>query len=61
MKCLFENNYRIIRIYQPDIYFNKINWKILLDNAINNPYKCQYISEDNNLYDNYKKLFKDNI
>jgi very-short-patch-repair endonuclease len=61
MKCLFDNNYRIIRIYQPDIYFNNINWKLLLQNAINTMYKCQYISFDNNLYNNYKKLFKNDL
>lgn len=34
MQCAIKNGYSIIRIYQPDIWGNKNDWKIKLDNAI---------------------------
>jgi very-short-patch-repair endonuclease len=56
MKCALEHGYSIIRISQEDIYNNTINWKELLEKAINNKEKVQYISKDENLYDKYKKM-----
>lgn len=53
MEKALEENIKIIRIYQPDIYHCKINWKKLLKNAIkNNNEKIIYISK-NNIYENF--------
>jgi very-short-patch-repair endonuclease len=59
MEKAIENGYKIIRIYQPDVYKNNINWKKLLTEAIKNTdkYTIQFISKDNNIYNNYVKKF----
>lgn len=57
MKCAFEHGYSIIRIFQEDIFNNTIDWKVLIEEAINSKEKVQYISKDINLYDNYKNYF----
>ena len=58
MKCALENGYRIIRIFQEDIFNNVIDWKTLLENAINNDEKVVFISKDPSLYENYKIIKK---
>ena len=34
MKCANENNYKMIRILQEDVYRNKYDWKTELNNNI---------------------------
>jgi pyruvate/2-oxoacid:ferredoxin oxidoreductase beta subunit len=55
-----KEGYSFIRIYQPDIWFNKIDWKeIILKNLYvrNIPNIC-YFSSNDNKYDEHKKLIK---
>lgn len=55
MKNAIKNNYRIIRIYQYDIFYNKIDWKNKLLEAINSDEEISYISLNKNMYINYQK------
>ena len=65
MKFAINNiqNLKIIRICQEDIYNNKINYKELLQELLNNNNLQQitYISNDISLYDNHKQYMKLNI
>ena len=65
MKFAINNiqNLKIIRICQEDIYNNKINYKELLQQLLNNNNLQQitYISNDISLYDNHKQYMKLNI
>jgi very-short-patch-repair endonuclease len=55
MKCALENNYKVIRIFQEDIFNNTIDWKTLIKSAVeNNDENVIYISKDAELYSNYK-------
>jgi len=55
MRKALKKDIKIIRIYQPDIYYEKINWKKLLKKAIKNKTeKIIYISK-NNIYENFLK------
>ncbi len=62
-KCI-ENGYSIIHIYQPDIWYDKYNWKNILRNAINDlkdkETQAVFISS-NNCYDLHIKNIKDCI
>ena len=61
MKCLIENGYSIVRIYQEDVLYDKNNWQNKLKLAILNSQICKYTfiktSKDNvnRVYDNYKR------
>jgi very-short-patch-repair endonuclease len=55
MQAAIDNNYRIIRIVQKDIFNNKFDWRILLDNAILRDDKFIFICQ-NNEYKNYIEL-----
>ena len=66
MNKALENNYKIIRISQEDIFRNKINWKELLLEAIEKLKTTEqnilYIAEhndidENDLYVNYQLEF----
>ena len=55
MKCANDNNYSIIRIYQPDVYNDKYNWVNELENSIesikqNKSIENHFIAS-NNIYD----------
>jgi very-short-patch-repair endonuclease/ribosome maturation factor RimP len=59
MKCAIEHGYKIIRVFQEDIYYNNVDWKHLLQTAINdNNSHVTYISKNCNLYDDYKTSLK---
>lgn len=55
MKLAIQHNYSIIRIYQLDIYNNKIDWKELLESNIRYYDKpcIIYLSDDAELYKNH--------
>jgi very-short-patch-repair endonuclease/DNA-directed RNA polymerase subunit RPC12/RpoP len=54
MKLAIENNYKIIRISQEDVWKNKIDWKNILLNTINNSSDViYYISLQPDLYKNH--------
>jgi len=60
MKLAINKGYNIIRIFQEDIWNDKINWKNLIDITIQicnlkifNP-KVYYIAKDISIYDNHK-------
>ena len=56
IKKAINNNIRIIRILQEDIYYNKIKWKeILMEKIINNKNEKIIFIDTNNTYINYKK------
>jgi hypothetical protein len=58
MKQALDKEYKIIRIFQEDILYNKINWEKLLEEAIlDNNKNIIYISKDNSLYEKYKLQF----
>lgn len=58
MKQALDKEYKIIRIFQEDILYNKINWKELLEEAIlDNNKNIIYISKNNDLYEKYKLQF----
>lgn len=57
MKCALEHGYKIIRIFQEDIFNDNIDWKKRLKEAIdNNNENVIYISENEELYNNHKQL-----
>lgn len=51
MEKALDHGYRIIRIYQIDVYYDIIDWKTAILNAINESEKVICVSEDKNLYD----------
>lgn len=55
MMCALRQGYKFIRIYQPDILFDKLDWKTILDNAIEqqNNWRLLYIASDLNIYENH--------
>jgi len=53
MECALKHNYRIIRIFQEDILYNRIDWKFLLKNAISSDEEVIFISKNSELYKNY--------
>ena len=58
MKCAIANNYKIIRIFQEDVYYNKINWKLILQENVKllstEQTNVVYISKDNAIYEKYR-------
>ena len=58
MKCAIENDYRIIRICQKDVFSNTIEWKPQLQEAISSDEKIIYISKNPELYSSYKIKIK---
>ena len=56
MTKAIEQGYSFIRIYQPDIWFNKIDWQnIILDNLkIRSNPTVLYFSSIETLYDNHQ-------
>jgi len=60
MKCMLDNGYRIIRILQPDVWENKINWKEKLINSIeDNENSLIYINYEKEKYLQYKINFEE--
>ena len=57
MKCAIENDYRIIRICQEDVFSNTIEWKSRLEEAISSEQQVIYISKDPELYRSMNELF----
>ena len=64
MKNALENGFHIIRILQLDIYKNRIDWKkILLETieqveAVTIPMVVYIDNNNTSIYDNHKKLMK---
>ena len=59
MLCALDNNCSIIRIFQEDVFYDKLDWKnILIENIkkYDKP-KIIYISKDIEFYDKYKENF----
>jgi hypothetical protein len=58
MKTGLENSISFLRIYQPDIWENKIEWKtIIKDNLyIRTLPDISYVSSNNSIYDNHQHL-----
>ena len=56
MTCAIEQGYRIVRIFQEDVFYNNINWKIQLQEAITSNEQVVYISKDPELYKNMRQL-----
>lgn len=59
MKKAIENDFKIIRIYQPDVFFDKNDWKYKLNKYLNrtNLKDITYISSVKNIYDTHKYEF----
>ena len=56
MKCALKNNISVVRLFQPDIVKNKIDWKKELLKVIKKYEKPEIIYiESGNMYDIYKK------
>ena len=62
MKCALEKGYKIIRIFQEDVYNNDKTWldEILLPKINNSTIEPQYISKNQNLYNKHKELLASN-
>jgi very-short-patch-repair endonuclease len=62
MKLALDRNYHIIRILQEDIWFDRINWKNILTNLINqikdSGVPQVLYATDSNLYDKHKEDFQ---
>ena len=57
MKIALLNGYSVIRIYQTDVYYEKINWKsIIEENRKNDKLKCLFFANNPTMYDSHKKL-----
>ena len=56
MKLAIEHGYKIIRIFQEDIYHNAIDWKHLIKQAVNEmgDESVIYISKKADLYHTHK-------
>jgi very-short-patch-repair endonuclease len=58
MKCVLEQGYKIIRIFQEDIHKKSLDWETLLKQTINkilmNNDNVIYLSNKKELYDIYK-------
>ncbi len=57
-RCANQNGYSIIRIYQEDVYSDKIEWLTIIQNSIEhiknkNSIENHYISHDEELYKKY--------
>ena len=53
MKNAKQNSYIVIRIYQPDVYYDVMDWKIMLKDAIDKKRSC-YISS-NDIYSDWPR------
>lgn len=57
MQRALDNDYTMIRIYQPDVLHNKIDWKFQLRLVIEahkrDMYCLSYIASDMSIYDNH--------
>ena len=64
MKCALEKGYKIIRIFQEDILYERINWKYILEGTIIRIQTGKilgtkiYISKDLDLYTNFRNDLK---
>lgn len=60
MKFALENGYSIIRLYQPDVWNNKIDWKQVIQNhnKIHDSPSVFYYSTKPGLYDKHKELMQ---
>lgn len=62
----YNTNHHLIRIYQEDVYYNRIDWKTILYNTIYNIFAGsvnlvpQFISRDSHFYDEHKRLLEEN-
>jgi len=50
MRCATRNGYRVIRIFQEDVFKNTIDWREQLEDAIVSNEEIVYISRDPELY-----------
>ena len=57
MKCAIENGYRIVRVFQKDVFHDTIDWKSRLEEAISSEQQVIYISKDPELYRSMNELF----
>ena len=56
MILIYHFKFRLIRLYQPDVFYDIIDWKSQLLNSIYNNLDINYISK-HNIYDTHIKLF----
>lgn len=62
-KCI-ENGYSIIHIYQPDVWYDKYDWKIMLINVINELKEGKPMAvfiSSNDSYDSHIEKIQTNI
>ena len=57
IKCALENNSHVIRIYQPDIWYDSIDWKTEIQTKINeilhNEIASIYFISNSNIYKDF--------
>ena len=59
MQCALDNGYKVIRIYQPDVFSNEIDWETGLLEAINDIKDKYYLASNPDIYDNLINLLND--
>ena len=59
MLCALDNGYCIIRIYQPDVWSDDIDWDSTLLEAINDICNIYYLSQTPDIYDPLIHLLND--
>lgn len=59
MQCALDNNFKVIRIYQPDVFNKYIDWETALTEAINENGNNYYLAEFSDIYDPLIDLMND--